>query len=320
MILQQRKVSKDVKKTIFIVSFLALSLIHFIVFWAFINIDTIRLTFFRANEYNEEVFVGFYNYAKLFKDIFGGQDKAAQRSFFNSFHAVAINLLILPLAIIVAYAFYKKVYGYSFYRIVFYLPSIISIVVLAAAFREMFRQYDDGSTIIVGPVAQLLSMIGINKQWLDMGVNPEVKWPLIYTFAILNGMGANVILLTSAMNRIPKELSEASRLDGCGFVREMTHVTIPLVMPTITTWVMMIFAATYNFFMQPMLIFENNSGRDGAFLTAPWQIFNLVADAGLDKQRLISAACLGIVLTLIVLPLNLIMRALLNRFTVEVSY
>lgn len=320
MILQQRKVSKEVKKTIFIVSFLALSLIHFIVFWAFINIDTIRLTFFRANEYNEEVFVGFYNYAKLFKDIFGGQDKAAQRSFFNSFHAVAINLLILPLAIIVAYAFYKKVYGYSFYRIVFYLPSIISIVVLAAAFREMFRQYDDGSTIIVGPVAQLLSMIGINKQWLDMGVNPEVKWPLIYTFAILNGMGANVILLTSAMNRIPKELSEASRLDGCGFFREMTHVTIPLVMPTITTWVMMIFAATYNFFMQPMLIFENNSGRDGAFLTAPWQIFNLVADAGLDKQRLISAACLGIVLTLIVLPLNLIMRALLNRFTAEVSY
>ncbi len=320
MILQQRKVSKEVKKTIFIVSFLALSLIHFIVFWAFINIDTIRLTFFRANEYNEEVFVGFYNYAKLFKDIFGGQDKAAQRSFFNSFHAVAINLLILPLAIIVAYAFYKKVYGYSFYRIVFYLPSIISIVVLAAAFREMFRQYDDGSTIIVGPVAQLLSLIGINKQWLDMGVNPEVKWPLIYTFAILNGMGANVILLTSAMNRIPKELSEASRLDGCGFFREMTHVTIPLVMPTITTWVMMIFTATYNFFMQPMLIFENNSGRDGAFLTAPWQIFNLVADAGLDKQRLISAACLGIVLTLIVLPLNLIMRALLNRFTAEVSY
>lgn len=320
MILQQRKISKEVKRTIFIVSFLALSLIHFIVFWAFINIDTIRLTFFRANEYNEEVFVGFYNYAKLFKDIFGGQDKAAQRSFFNSFHAVAINLLILPLAIIVAYAFYKKVYGYSFYRIVFYLPSIISIVVLAAAFREMFRQYDDGSTIIVGPVAQLLSLIGINKQWLDMGVNPEVKWPLIYTFAILNGMGANVILLTSAMNRIPKELSEASRLDGCGFFREMTHVTIPLVMPTITTWVMMIFAATYNFFMQPMLIFENNSGRDGAFLTAPWQIFNLVADAGLDKQRLISAACLGIVLTLIVLPLNLIMRALLNRFTAEVSY
>ena len=320
MILQQRKASQNLKRTIFIVSFLALSIAHFIVFWLFINVDTIRLTFFKANEYNEEVFVGFYNYAKLFKDIFGGQDKTAQRSFFNSFHAVGINLIILPISIVVAYAFYKKVYGYSFYRIIFYLPSIISIVVLAAAFREMFRQYDDGTTIIMGPVVQFLSRIGINKQWLDPGVDTEVKWPLVYLFAILNGMGANVILLTSAMNRIPKELSEASRLDGCGFFREMTYVTVPLVMPTITTCGMMIFAATYNFFMQPMLIFENNSGKDGAFLTAPWQIFNLVADAGFDKQRLISAACLGIMLTLIVLPLNLIMRALLNRFTAEVSY
>lgn len=320
MILQKKKTSLKVKRTIFIVSFLALSLAHFIVFWAFINFDTIRLTFFKTNEYNEEFFVGFDNYAKLFGDIFGGQDKSTQRAFFNSFHAVGINFIILPLAIIVAYAFYKKVYGYSFYRIIFYLPSIISIVVLAAAFREMFRQYDDGTTIITGPVAQLLSNLGIKVSWLDPGVDTHVKWPLIYTFAILNGMGANVILLTSAMNRIPKELSEASRLDGCGFFKEMTHVTIPLVMPTITTWVMMIFASTYNFFLQPMLIFENNSGKDGAFLTTPWQIFNFVADAGFDKQRLIMAACLGIVLTMVILPLNLIMRALLNRFTAEVSY
>ena len=306
MLLAVRRKKFVIKRTVFIVSFLALSLAHFIVFWLFINFDTIRLTFFNVNEYGEEIFVNFYNYAKLFRDIFGGEDKAAQRSFFNTFHAVGINMLILPISIIVAYAFYKKVYGYHF--------------VLAAAFREMFRQYDDGTTIITGPVAQLLSNIGINKQWLDPGVDTDVKWPLIYTFAILNGMGSNVILLTSAMNRIPKELSEASRLDGCGFFREMTHVTIPLVMPTLTTWVMMIFASTYSFFMQPMLIFENNSGNDGAFLTIPWQIFNLVADAGFDKQRLISAACLGIILTIVVLPLNLAMRALLNRFTAEVSY
>ena len=308
------------KRAIFICSFLALSLLHFLVFWLYINFDTIRLTFFRVNEYGEEIFVWVDNYAKLFKDIFLKEDKAASTSFWNSFHAVAINLIILPISIVVAYALYKRVYGYKVFRIIFFLPSVISIVVLAAAFREMFRQYDDGTTIIIGPVAQLLSKIGINKQWLTPDVDTEVKWPLIYLFAILNGMGANVILMTSAMNRIPTEISEASRIDGCGFFREMTYVTIPLIMPTITTWVMMIFSATYSFFMQPMLILEYNSGTDGKFLTAPWQIFNLVADAGFNTQHLISAACLGIMLTLIVLPINMLMRALLNRFTAEVSY
>ena len=308
------------KRAIFICSFLALSLLHFLVFWLYINFDTIRLTFFRVNEYGEEIFVWVDNYAKLFKDIFLKEDKAASTSFWNSFHAVAINLIILPISIVVAYALYKRVYGYKVFRIIFFLPSVISIVVLAAAFREMFRQYDDGTTIIIGPVAQLLSKIGINKQWLTPDVDTDVKWPLIYLFAILNGMGANVILMTSAMNRIPTEISEASRIDGCGFFREMTYVTIPLIMPTITTWVMMIFSATYSFFMQPMLILEYNSGTDGKFLTAPWQIFNLVADAGFNTQHLISAACLGIMLTLIVLPINMLMRALLNRFTAEVSY
>ena len=272
------------------------------------------------DEGGHEKFVGLYNYSLLFKNIFLGDDKGARTSFWNSFHAVAINLIILPISVIVAYAFYKKVYGHKFYRIVFYIPSIISIVVLAAAFREMFRQYNDGYTVINGPVAQLLSAIGIDKQWLTPDVDTNVKWPLIYLFAILNGMGANVILITSAMNRIPKEISEASRLDGCGFFREMTHVTIPLIMPTITTWVMMIFAAVYSFFMQPMLILDYNTGVDNMFSTTPMQIFNLVADAGFDQQRLIMAACLGIILTMIVLPINLIMRAVLTRFTAEVSY
>ena len=319
MILKKQVFAKT-KRTVFIISFLALSLIHFAVFWCFINIDTIRLTFFRVNEYGEETFVGLYNYTLLFKDIFLGEDKGARTSFWNSFHAVGINLIILPISIIVAYAFYKKVYGHKFYRVVFYIPSIISIVVLAAAFREMFRQYNDGTTVINGPVAQLLSMIGINKNWLDPNVDTNVKWPLIYLFAILNGMGANVILISSAMNRIPKEISEASRIDGAGFFRELTHVTLPLVMPTITTWVMMIFASVYAFFMQPMLILDYNTGRDLMFSTAPMQIFNMVSQAGIDKSPLIGAACLGIMLTLIVLPLNLIMRAILNKFTAEVTY
>lgn len=322
MILKNKKhFFTETKRIVFIVSFLALSLIHFAVFWCYINFDTIRMTFFRVDKItHEEIFVGLEEYAILFRNIFLKEDIKAANGFWNSFHAVSINLIILPIAVVVAYCFYKKVYGHKFFRIIFYLPSVISIVVLAAAFREMFRQYNNGFETMEGPVAQILSLIGINKNWLDTMKDTEVKWPLIYTFAILNGMGANVILITSAMNRIPKEVSEASRIDGAGFFREMTSVTIPLVMPTITTWVMMIFASVYSFFMQPMLIFDYNTGKDGMFSTTPMEIFNLVAGESIGENNLLTAARLGIILTLIILPINLAMRALLNRFTAEVSY
>ncbi len=319
MILRKQVFAKS-KRTIFIVSFLALSLIHFAVFWCYINFDTIRLTFYRINQYGEEIFVGGENYLRLFKDIFERQNKGTATAFWNSFHAIGINMMILPLSIFVAYALYKKVYGYKFFRIIFYIPSVISIVVLAAAFREMFRQYNDGYRIASGPAAQILSWLGINKNWLAPYVDTDVKWPLIYTFAILNGMGTNVILIASAMNRIPKEITEASRLDGCGYFNELFHVSLPLVMPTITTWVMMIFSSVYSFFMQPMLLLDGNPGRGNIYMTAPWQIFDLVTTADIKQQNLVTAACLGLILTMFILPLNLIMRALLNKFTAEVSY
>ena len=164
MILKKQVFAKG-KRVAFICSFLALSLIHFVIFWAFINVDTIRLTFFRITEYGEEIFIGLENYERFFRNIFGGEDRGAMTSFWNSFHAVGINFIILPISIVVAYAFYKKVYGHSFYRIIFFLPSVISIVVLAAAFREMFRQYSDGFDMVYGPAAQLLAKMGIDKQW-----------------------------------------------------------------------------------------------------------------------------------------------------------
>ena len=108
----KRQVFNKTKRTVFIIAFLALSLIHFAVFWCYINFDTIRLTFFKVNQYGDEIFVGLDNYAVLFKNIFGGRDKASATEFWNSFHAVGINLIILPISIVVAYCFYKKVYGY----------------------------------------------------------------------------------------------------------------------------------------------------------------------------------------------------------------
>lgn len=319
MLLQSRKFA-SCKRTVFILSFLALSLFNFIVFWVFINFDTIKLTLYDINEWGDEIYVGLKNYKLLFEKIFVKTSSQEHTYFWNSFKAVWINLIILPISIIVAYAFSKKVYGNTFFRIIFFLPSVISIVVLAAAFREMFRQYNDGTTTIIGPVATILKAFGINKSWLDPMKGPETVWPLVYLFAILNGLGTNVILISSAMQRIPKEVSEASRLDGCGFWKELTFVSLPLVMPTITTWVMMIFASAYGFFMQPMLLLDGNAGVNGAFSTAPWQIFNLVTSAGLNKGPLITAATIGIALTIVVLPINLIMRAILNRFTAEVTY
>lgn len=308
------KHKKRIREILFIILFLSPALIHFSVYWLYINIDTIRLTFYEwqpmEGVYN---FVGFKNYANIFKGIFAGEDRQMQSAFFNSFNGVIINLIVFPIAIVVAYAFYKKVPGTPMFRIIFYLPSVISLVALCAAYREMFGSETPG------PFAQLFSFFGINPPhaWLNFEIGSKTFWPLVYMFCIFNGLGTNVILISSAMQRIPKEVSEAAKLDGSGFFHELIHITIPLIMPTIATWAMLIFTSVFNFYMQPMLI--SNEMANLTTDTTAWIIFRNIQNV-YAPRNLIYAATLGLVLSLLIMPVTLTCRALLNRTSTEVTY
>lgn len=124
---------------IFIALMLAYPILQFLVFWLYINADTFRLTFSRFDvTTGKYVFWGTERYSKIFRNMILGKNAADRAMFLNSFRAIAINLMILPLAVITAFAFYKKVPGEKLFRVLFYFPSMISLVVLTMVFRNMF--------------------------------------------------------------------------------------------------------------------------------------------------------------------------------------
>lgn len=299
---------------------LSISFLHFAIFWVYVNFDTVRLTFFRFDEIqNEYVYNGFKNYADMIKYTFIEVRVSDWNTFWNTFRAIIINVAILPLAVITAYAFYKKVYAEKAFRVIFYLPSIISIVVQCSAFLAMFKTYTYNGEEFYGPYNQFFRMFGYAPQWLSVGSEGDTMWPLIYAFSIIAGLGTNVILMSSAMLRIPSSITEAAELDGCGYYRELFTITIPLIMPTITTWLTMILTSVFGFVMQPMLLTEGARGTDSRFYTIPWAIFDQVQN-GAAKATIPAAATLGIVLSAIVLPIVAFVRWLCNKFTPDVSF
>ncbi len=306
--------STSLKKYLFVFSFLAISLTNFAIFWLYINFDTIRLTLFTFKPATQTYqWNNFRNYTELIKYTFSPEYRKPEMwlAFVNTFRALIINLAIFPLALIVAYAFYKRIPGTKAFRVIFYLPSIISIVILAMAYKAMFRAG-------TGPIWQFFANFGYTPEWLSATPDSKTIWPCIYFFSIVNGMGTNVILMASAMQRIPNEVSEASRLDGCGFFRELFSVTVPCIMPTITSWMTMIFTSVFGFYLQPMLI--GTDPVDGKTMTIPWQIFNAAAAGSSNMNTLIGAATSGIFLSLFMLPFVLIMRYVMNKLTPEVTY
>lgn len=302
--------NRKMRQTWFLIALVIIPLLNFAIFWVYVNFKTIVLTFQRydVSTGNYE-FIGLQRYVSVFKQYVLGEIPANQNVYLNSLRAIVINLIILPIAFIAAYSFYKKIRFEKFFRVLFMFPSIISLVVLTMVYRYMFSNE-------FGPIAMLAEMItGTRTSWLSE--DSDKLWSLVYIFAVWSGLGTNVIMISGAMMRIPGDITEACLIDGVSFWREAVQFVLPLIMPTIGIYFISILTSCLSFTMQPMLI-AKNVGAENKFLTMSWYIYR-VTNGG-SKDQMLQASTVGIVFSLLLMPFVIGARILANKITPEVDF
>ena len=304
------RINRTARKYIFIVSLIAIPVVNFVIFWLYVNIDTILLTFKRFDVPTASyIWRGFQGYVSVFKSMVLGGDIGEFNAFVNSFRAILINLIIFPISFIISYSFYKKIRFRKFFQVIFFLPNIISLVVLCMMVRHMFSSD-------FGPIALLIEKIaGHPIDWL--GYQSDKMWGIITVFCIWAGLGGNTVVLSGAMQRIPEDIIEAAHLDGIGFWREAWSIVLPLVMPTIGVFLIGVVTSVFGFAMQPMLI-AINPGIDNKFMTIGWYIFASVDTGG--SGNMIQAATIGMLFSVLMLPFIIAVRLLVKKFTPDVQF
>ena len=181
--------------------------------------QTIVLSFqdYSSSIYNP-TWVGLQNYIKLFQSpIFY---KVLLNTFLYLFIAVPI-LAIIPLFL--AILLNNKIKGITLYKILIYLPVIVSIVVAAIAFKWLYA--DQG---ILNYATQRLGFEPIG--WLT-DTNFSLISVIIVT--IWKGIGYYMMIYLAALMSVPKELYEACEIDGANALKKHLTVTIPHIMPTL---------------------------------------------------------------------------------------
>lgn len=181
--------------------------------------QTVYLSFF---DYSSSIYhpvaIGLDNYVKLFHShIFY---KVLWNTFVYLFVAVPI-LVVFPLFI--AILINQKIRGVTLYKILIYLPVIVSIVVAAIAFKWLYA--DQG---ILNYIVTLFG--GSSVGWLT-----DPNWALysVIIVTIWKGIGYYMIIYLAALMSVPQELYEACDIDGANFLTKHLTVTIPHIMPTI---------------------------------------------------------------------------------------
>lgn len=167
-------------------------------------------------------FVGF----KYFKQFIG--DKTFWRAFTNTLTLNISYLLVrFPLTLIFALLIneIRNVHWKKFVQTVSYLPHFISIVIMCGMVKEVVSTS--------GPINNLIAQFGGEK----ISFIAEAKWfsTIFITSGVWQSLGWGTILYLAAMSNINPSLYEAAAVDGAGHFRRVWHITIPSILPTITT-------------------------------------------------------------------------------------
>ena len=307
--LKHIKKRKDIYETCFIILMLAYPLLHFIVFWGVVNFNSIMRTFQRyvAIEngvvVNKWVFAGLQNFRNAWASFSTADGK---RIIINSIgYMVVSNFISLPLAIFSSYFLFKKMFMAKTFRVIFFLPSIIPIVVLATVYRFQFDPQ-------IGPISSIFRMFGKSPpNWF--GLYPNSQY-MIYLYCIWAGLGYNVLLLSGAIGRLPEEIFESSKLEGTPLMKEMFGIVIPLIWPTITTTFLLGLTSVFGVMLQPMMI----KPGDPLVYTIALKIYNSVGAANeASRPEIVSY---GLLLSLLALPVILFVRFLMERIYSDVEF
>lgn len=171
----------------------------------------------------EGKFIGLQNYI----DLFINSSEGFGKSIMNSITLAVLSVFVqLPIALILALILASGVKGEGFYRTVFFIPVIISTVVIGQLWMKVYNPS-------YGLLNSLLSNIGLEsltRAWLG-----ETQTSLMAAFVptVWQYIGYHMLLMYAAIKTIPDEIYEAAKIDGASAFKTAIQITIPLIRPII---------------------------------------------------------------------------------------
>lgn len=302
---------KNGRKYAFCYAMVSVAVVQFAIFYVWININSIVMAFQQytgsAADGTEIYTWSFFQFERFFKE-FSLPASEIMVAIKNTLLYFAAGLGLTFICFFFSYFLYKKVWGYRFFRVIFYLPSIISAVVFVTVYKDIIQKY--------GPLYELLyGLFGYELPPL-LSQNSTATATIIF-YTLWTGLGVNMILYLGAMNRLPEEVIEAGELDGISWARELFMIVAPMIWPTLSTTLILQFTQLFNS-SGPILLFGTAGIPAGSYetTTISYWIFSST-QAG---NNLNFPAAMGLFFTIVSFPIVMLIRWLFGKIDPDVEY
>ena len=244
------------QETILAYACLAPWIFGFLVFTAGAMLYSLFLSFTYSDMLTGTRFVGLANFQELLKDKLVLQSLSVTVRY-----ALGAIPLGITLSLGIALMLNQDFPGRSVWRMLYYLPSVVTGVAVAILWSWIFNPR-------IGLLNSVLKVVGIegpkwifSEQWAVPSLIIMSMW----------GVGGNMLLYLAGLQGIPTALYEAAKIDGANAVQRFRHITLPMLSPTIFFTLIMGIIGTFQFFTEPMVMTQG--GPNNATLSVLLYIY-----------------------------------------------
>ena len=226
--------NSKLKRKGFVFACVAPAVILFALFMVWPTFNVFRLSLFQRSTFNpQETFIGLKNFQMLLKDT------AFIRSMQNMLLLIVmVTIFTMGTALIFAGILTReKLKGQDFFRIVFYIPNILSVVVISGIFSAIYAPDDTG---MLNSILRLFG--GENVAWKgEQNVMTSIVIAMVW-----QAIGYYMVMYMSSMAAVPESLYESAGLDGANRIAQFFQITIPLIWTNIRTTLTFFIISTIN--------------------------------------------------------------------------
>ena len=245
-------------------------------------------------------FRGARNYLEL------GRDPEFWRSLRATFYYLAGSVplgLIVSLAL--AIALNQRIRGIRFFRTVYFIPVVSSMVAVALMWRWMYNPTSGVLNFMLNGAFAALRLPLRAPDWLQ---SPVWAMPAIIFMSVWKGMGYNMVLFLAGLQGIPRHLYEAAEIDGASAQRQFWRITLPLLTPTTFFVLIMSVIGSFQVFEQAYIMTRGGPVR--STVTTVYYIY----ENGFEWHKMGYASAVAWALFALILAVTLIQWRLQDRW------
>ena len=293
--------NKRTQDLIFCLLILAIPMIQFAIFYIGVNVNSFAMVFQKyvvdpSTGRGRYEFAGIAQNLQTLKNTLKMEQVLAPAIRNSLISFLTITVVGITLSLVFSLSIFKKFPGSAVFKVLLFAPSILSAVVTVTTYRTFVD--------IVFP--EFFKM----KDGIGLISNPNTKFGTIIFYNIWIGFGTQILMYSGAMNGIDPSITEAAKLDGANPWIEFFRIILPLIFPTIQTFIVTGVAAIFT--NQINLVAFEALNAQIKYNTIGYYLFKK-ANAPTQYEYPIWAT-FGVMLTLIAAPLTMLTRWALDKF------